>query len=94
MVLTDFLYVNFSNVILTVQLNLNFSRFFQEKVRCKREGCLPPETEVFLLSRLQKIMCTFSLEQIPMDSQAPKNLVPGSDTIGIVFVVSVCSVFR
>lgn len=95
-VLTDFLYVNFSDVILTIQSNLNryFSLFFQGKVRCEREGRLLPEMEVFLLSRLQKIMSTFSFEQIPMDKQAPKIMVPGTDTIGIVFVVSVCSVFR
>lgn len=83
-----------SALIPTIQFNLNryFSLFFQEKVRCEWEGCHPPEMEAFLLSRLQKILSAFSLES--MDKQAPKLLVAGANTIGIVFVVPVCSVFR
>lgn len=96
MVPIDFLYVNFSGIIPTNQFNLNryFSLVFQKKVRCERQGCYTPEMEAFLLSRLQKIMSTFSFERIPMDSQAPKILFSGASKIGILFEVSVSSAFR
>jgi len=41
MVLTAFFYVSFSDLTLTIQLNLE--RYFKEKMRCDKEGNLLAE---------------------------------------------------